>query len=816
MNSVKNLRLNADNRRLCGVVSLFLLSCIPSTPLSAQVTGTVFRDFNGDGVRQTNEPLIPGVTVNVYNTANVICGTAVSAGNTAPNYSAPGCGTGPVRVEFLLPNVPGVCLSPGLDFLSFSNGTAQSNVRFVNGNSTNVNFGIIHPDDYNTGTTGVDVYVPCYIGGDPLPSGSAVGGRDWFVGFPYTNTGTTAPNRKLDGRIIGSTWGVAYSKQAGVIFTSAFLKRHVGLGTLGSGGIYKLTPTVSSFTVNAFYDMDANGHRTRAAATAVAYGAGSSFTINGTGTVATFIGPVDPLTGKPEGLGVIGSNAQRDLATTLATPSYDPAAFDQTGKVGLGDIEISDDGRFLFVMNLYSRRLFRLELNDPANPTAVVDVQSYPVPTVNCNNGELRPFAVKFERDKVYVGAVCSGENGGQNIINGATDLYAYVFQMDNPTTGTAAFQATPIISYPLNFQRGAAYTAVPNSNRWFPWSNNVTDAPAGFGARPSPILSNIDFTDRGDLVMVFLDRAGNQYGYNNRRFLSNVNPTFQTNIAVGGDVLIAGVNCNGTYTLESNGTITSINGGTVTGNGVGNNQGPGGGEFFAGENFGGIHFETSQGAVAVVKGQGEFIITVMDPTEILSGGTRRFSTSNGSFGTTSYRLYTSADAGTFGKAIGLGDMELSGTTASIEIGNRVWNDLNGNGIQDADEPGLAGVNVTLWLDDGMGNFTAIAGVTTDVNGQYLFTSAPGASTNGITRNVTQLLPNRSYELRFPATVGALTPTTPNNGGLDANADARDSDANAGGVIAFVTGGPGANNHSFDVGYSCPPSPCLPTTVVKN
>jgi len=64
--------------------------------------------------------------------------------------------------------------------------------------------------------------------------------------------------------------------------------------------------------------------------------------------------------------------------------------------------------------------------------------------------------------------------------------------------------------------------------------------------------------------------------------------------------------------------------------------------------------------------------------------------------------------------------------------------------------------------------------------------------------------------------VGGLLLTTPNNGGLDANADARDSDANAAGVVAFVTGGPGANNHSFDVGYSCPPLPCLPTTVVKN
>ena len=30
-------------------------------------------------------------------------------------------------------------------------------------------------------------------------------------------------------------------------------------------------------------------------------------------------------------------------------------------------------------------------------------------------------------------------------------------------------------------------------------------------------------------------------------------------------------------------------------------------------------------------------------------------------------------------------------------LGDFVWNDLNANGQQDADEPGLAGSTVTLW-----------------------------------------------------------------------------------------------------------------------
>ncbi|MEZ5145347.1 MAG: SdrD B-like domain-containing protein [Acidimicrobiales bacterium] len=60
---------------------------------------------------------------------------------------------------------------------------------------------------------------------------------------------------------------------------------------------------------------------------------------------------------------------------------------------------------------------------------------------------------------------------------------------------------------------------------------------------------------------------------------------------------------------------------------------------------------------------------------------------------------------------------------APASIGDRVWSDLNGDGVQDAGEPGLAGVTVTLRQDaDGNGSFeTTVASTTTDANGLYLF-----------------------------------------------------------------------------------------------
>ena len=56
-------------------------------------------------------------------------------------------------------------------------------------------------------------------------------------------------------------------------------------------------------------------------------------------------------------------------------------------------------------------------------------------------------------------------------------------------------------------------------------------------------------------------------------------------------------------------------------------------------------------------------------------------------------------------------------------IGDRVWNDADGDGVQDVGEGGIAGV--TVQLRDGSGNLIATA--TTDANGNYTFSGlAPG------------------------------------------------------------------------------------------
>jgi hypothetical protein len=70
------------------------------------------------------------------------------------------------------------------------------------------------------------------------------------------------------------------------------------------------------------------------------------------------------------------------------------------------------------------------------------------------------------------------------------------------------------------------------------------------------------------------------------------------------------------------------------------------------------------------------------------------------------------------GKDINLGVVYENETSTSTQIGNRVWRDTNGNGIQDPGEPGIGGVNIRLLNAN---NKNEIARTTTDEMGIYIF-----------------------------------------------------------------------------------------------
>ncbi|RLP84825.1 hypothetical protein D9V34_02165, partial [Mycetocola lacteus] len=97
--------------------------------------------------------------------------------------------------------------------------------------------------------------------------------------------------------------------------------------------------------------------------------------------------------------------------------------------------------------------------------------------------------------------------------------------------------------------------------------------------------------------------------------------------------------------------------------------------------------------------------------------------------------------------------------TKSYAIGDYVWIDTNANGIQDADEKPLPGVNVILTDENG----TELARTTTNSAGRYVFDNLPAGS----------------YKVRFELTAEQAKLYHFTTAGADGENSGRDSDADA-------------------------------------
>ena len=157
---------------------------------------------------------------------------------------------------------------------------------------------------------------------------------------------------------------------------------------------------------------------------------------------------------------------------------------------------------------------------------------------------------------------------------------------------------------------------------------------------------------------------------------------------------------------------------------------------------------------------------------------------------------------------------------APLEIGNRVWLDTDGDGVQDPNEAPISGVVINLYADvnkDGIAdNATVIGTATTAADGTWYFNEANVADGDPTTAgNQIGLAAGMGYVVRIAASqfnstgsgpLANLSPTVSNTGGAG-QADVRDSDAAlVGGLaqIAVVAGDAGENNHALDFGFAPP------------
>lgn len=128
------------------------------------------------------------------------------------------------------------------------------------------------------------------------------------------------------------------------------------------------------------------------------------------------------------------------------------------------------------------------------------------------------------------------------------------------------------------------------------------------------------------------------------------------------------------------------------------------------------------------------------------------------------------------------------------QVSGRVWRDLNGNGLQDAREPGIPAVTLQLYQADKL-----VGTTVTDGLGNYAFNR--WSVTNGTADTADDgFSGGKSYEIRVAGSQAALTALRPtaSNVGTD---DQRDSDAvrtAAGATLAFTMGfGAYYPNHDF-------------------
>lgn len=762
--------------------SLFTSNIIDAqkiAPEAGTITGRVFRDYNGNGSYNTSggttanpesvDSGLAGVLVSAYDSLGVARGTATTiAGGT---YSLAATGTGPYRLEFT--NLPAGYLPSARSASSVNANlatTAGSTVHFVpDGSTANVNLAVNRPVDYCGDNPDIcsqlygvgvsnqteSLFTVPYWGGSTRVTG----------GLPVTDFQAGGNTSQATTNQVGTTFGLAYHRATRRIFASSYMKKHAKFGPAGPGAIYQIDR--STGVVSTFVDLN---------------------TVFAAGTAGT--DPHNP--------------ADYNIDNGQAT-------WDAVGKTSFGGIALNADESLLYAMNLADRRLYRIPTSGPLNTTTI---QSVAFPTsfsgFTCAANEVRPFSVTWYEGTVYVGAVCSRES-----TNNRNNLRAYVYAYD-PTTNT--FGTTSVFNFQLNYARNETDPGLTAD--WNNWDTTYNSISGSHHIFPQPMLTDIEF-DRGNLVIGLRDRNGDQSGYNSASDPDNTDNLFKGITA--GDMLRACGSPALGWSLESNARCGGIGVGPQ-----GSGEGPGDGEYYYQDNYhpnGTPHDEVSLGGVTQIPGQTFMVATMFDPTYLPNdnvydtAGFRWFNNDTGA----QNRGYLAYSAGDFGKANGLGNAQTICEAAPIEIGNRVWRDVNLNGVQDPGESPLVGVTVRLYQSN-----VVVGTASTDASGEYYFvgsTVVDGNTADSVGQVNGGILRSTAYQVRFDnpvnyATGGplfGLSASTANQTSQLGNDDASDSDATlvlnpvgspAGTfpVISLTTGGAGANDHTFDVGFVLGPS----------
>lgn len=727
---------------------------VPDPCSTSNLGGVAWMDNDYDGAVGANElQKVEGITVQIYDCNGDLVGTDVTDVNGDWHYD--GTLTYPVRVEFS--NIENG------SYPTFDGTGTGTTVQFVSAASCAINLGIASPVNFCPSGT---VILPCYATDVNQTS---------VAYFPYSNSGTTpTPLETASISDVGGLWGGANQVTKKRVFFSAVLKRHIPLGPQGLGGIYVFdyntgTPThVSDFNITAL----------------------------------TLANSGDPVSGGSIDVGSVIRSGGSDYTLPSSGPSVDLDAFAKVAKVGLGDTDMEEDGNTLWTVNLFQRAIISIDVSGTA-PGVVNQYLIDMLPGIpSCTNGVLRPWGLEFANGKGYLGLECTAENTGTE-----SDLHSYVYSFDpnNPSAGL-----TLEVDFAMTYDREKE--GGNGDAEWLAWTD-IWQSEFEFQNWhwPQPVLSDIEIDRNGGMTLAFLDRTSFQLGYKNYPAVAGSTNANVEGIATGDIVKF----CWTGSAWAAEGTAGCPDGdvgGYVNSNSIANDGLAGLGEFYYGDyyrdsggNYG--HEEVALGALIYNPITNEMLATVYDPTGFSTNGVHWYDASTGARNNVYLVTPSTGDVTFFAKGTSLGDMEILCTgTPPMEIGNRVWNDTDEDGIQDACELPIVGVTVQL-VKDG----TVIATTQTNTAGEYYFSNntASGVTWTGTGQN-TGLLPETTYVIRIENATGG-TQQIPLDGltltNINSNSNANDnidSDGVLNGVnaeITYTTGTIGSVDHTLDFGF---------------
>ncbi|WP_165367838.1 SdrD B-like domain-containing protein, partial [Phytoactinopolyspora endophytica] len=778
------------------VVPALSMSTAQADESDGTVTVRVVRDYNANGLwdatfggEEVNEPGVEGITVELVDAEGNIVPGETDANGVATFPASADLTGGQYRVEASIPEELDYLYPAIVDPDATGANALSSHVDFVDvsdGADAEVVMGVWNPFDY----TGDDPRMVSgknhsYIWeGQPTDTSN----EDSIFGFGYDSAQGTfipnAPGANVDSKQgqTGAIWGIA-AKNPDEAYASAVLRRGVKFPDAGggTGGIYK---------------MDGSGN-------------------------------VELLT-------VVPNAGDADHAAGPGDPAWnhDPDVALNAGKQALGDLDLSEDGSALYAVNLNTKELVVI---DPATGDITETV------LIQAPNGvpedDWRPWGLAVKDGKLYVGGVDSQQrNAGQPDGAGrpSASPSAYVWEVDEEDLDFGA--AELVVSETLDDERGSVSGGaqfcdggVPcPPTYWQPWTDDPShwlvdwvnpDAPgSAMMTHPQPILSDIDFASNGDMIFGFADRAAIQMPHQAPRWDGGNGGALYNGAPRAGDVNRACL-VDGAYVWEGGaGCEPPPNQAPQQANVPLN-------EWYSGDGFitadpdypahhtGIGHPESTQGALLSIPGR-EWLVTNVH--SVFGGGLGPSSTqglvwlshetgqreTDPAGHNPREAVLQQPESSAFFKGHGLMDISVMSEDAPLQIGNYLWFDDDGDGVQDPGEEPIVGVTVNLYDEDG----NVVATVVTNEKGEYYFDSIDH-----------ELEPDTSYVVAVdnPADFeegGVLDGygPTPHLTGQDNAAGPEVNDSNGEpnednfAEAPVTTGDWGQNDHTTDFGFSKP------------